>query len=360
MNVKNEDNSTNDCSTVLREGYLNQKSLRTRIWKTRWAVLKVDCLEYYKKRCKQLCSRISLVNCSITNHTEEETKREHTFKIVLSKENRAIIFQAASLSEKNYWICVIGAAIREIMRKPFDPNNLIDFGLNLSDILVSMEDSTAGLQLKRRNNIRCFSGKDAIDWLLNWHFAASRLQGLDICQRLTTDGYFQQIEPLQNSTEFQDKDFVLYAFSAVSNVQRLSIIEYLESSSETSESTSSGEESGDNQDRNYETLFVDIIRVKSNRRRNWRVRRAIFYKNLREIRLFSSGKSLSTDPKKALKVINLKKAEGIRLECVKDETITSKQNHVLVIKINRLRPVLIQCDNDFKRDQWIKLINKEE
>ncbi|CAD5124801.1 unnamed protein product [Dimorphilus gyrociliatus] len=358
MQVKNEDNAIDmSSSIVLKQGYLNQKNERTGRWKTRWTILKEDCLEYYRKRCKHLCSRIILSNCSVSNVNQNETKRENTFKVILSKKKRSVIFQAASDSEKNYWLSLIGAAIRELTRSSFDANNLVDLGYNLSEILVSMEDPTAGLQLKNRNNIRCFSGKEAIDWLLNWDFAPSRQKGFDICQQLTSGGYFQQIVPQQKAKDFQDRDFVMYAFSAVSSIRRISMIALLESSTEPSDSTSSGDESEDNLDRNRESLLIDIIRIKSNRRRNWRVRKAVLFQDPKEIRLYSSGKSLQTDYKKPLKVINLEESEAVCLEYVNDESISSKQNHVVVIKRKALRPVLLQCDNDYKRDNWIKLIN---
>jgi hypothetical protein len=81
------------------------------------------------------------------------------------------------------------------------------------DIVQAMQDSSAGVQLeetKRGKHIdKCFNGKDAIDWLISWYFASSRLEALQMASAMLRNGFFHAIDGANSTSRFS-KSLIAY------------------------------------------------------------------------------------------------------------------------------------------------------
>jgi hypothetical protein len=93
-----------------------------------------------------------------------------------------------------------------------------------------MIDDKTGLRLydhaiKKKVHQDCFSGKEAVDWLMNtWRERVpTRPEAIIIMQKLLEDGY---LEVIDGSDTFRDEDSFLATFS--SDLERLPVVKTLQ------------------------------------------------------------------------------------------------------------------------------------
>lgn len=95
---------------IVKSGYLLKQSKYLRTWKQRWIVLSNQYLCSYESQGGHMGSApteyLLLRDCSTVRSADDDTGKEHSFKIESS--DRTFYLVAASSQEKEAWIGVIG------------------------------------------------------------------------------------------------------------------------------------------------------------------------------------------------------------------------------------------------------------
>ena len=95
---------------IVKSGFLLKQSKYLRQWKQRWIVLSNQYLCSYETQGGHMGSApteyLLLRDCTTVKSADEETGKEHSFKVESSE--RTFYLTAGSAAEKESWIGVIG------------------------------------------------------------------------------------------------------------------------------------------------------------------------------------------------------------------------------------------------------------
>lgn len=96
---------------IIKEGFLEKRSRFLKGWRKRWIVLTPNYLTTFKSEgsYNSPTEQIPLAEFSSIFSADEELKRQNTFK--METMDREFFFTAASESERNEWISVLGQIV---------------------------------------------------------------------------------------------------------------------------------------------------------------------------------------------------------------------------------------------------------
>ncbi|XP_048843411.1 pleckstrin-like isoform X2 [Brienomyrus brachyistius] len=186
----------------VREGYLVKKRTLLNSWKVVWVILSDDGVEIYRKKVDSTPkAMIPLKGAKLSSTCQDFLKRTFVFKISTPKSHDHF-FQATHLEEMEVWVKDIQKTIAgldggmKFARRSVRRASQLPSTVNISELYNSMKDQNTGIKEKKlernkRTFNQCFTGSQAVDWLVSQGRARNRTEALMLATGLLDEGYLQ-------------------------------------------------------------------------------------------------------------------------------------------------------------------------
>ncbi|KJE96209.1 hypothetical protein CAOG_06565 [Capsaspora owczarzaki ATCC 30864] len=190
-------NSPLKCGFLVKKGHIRHN------WKMRWFVLHNSRLEYYQTPTDtEPVNVIPLDGCRVDTHPYDKRKRRYIFCLTTAA-GLEYRFHASNRDEMMAWTQAIDRAISNFWPSQQQARP----ASKAEEIIIAMKDHEAGIKLsdktvRLKTHRNCFSGADAVAWLLSWNFAASREQATQVAQKLLAESWISSTS--RKVTEFVD------------------------------------------------------------------------------------------------------------------------------------------------------------
>ncbi|XP_072560003.1 pleckstrin-like [Paramormyrops kingsleyae] len=341
----------------IREGYLVKKRTLLNSWKVVWVILSDDGVEIYRKKADSSPkAMIPLKGAKLISTCQDFLKRTFVFKISTPKSHDHF-FQATHLEEMEVWVKDIQKTISgldggmKFARRSVRRASQLPSTVNMSELYNSMKDQNTGIKEKKlernkRTFNQCFTGSQAVDWLVSQGRARNRTEALMLATGLLNEGYLQPAgEVPKKAAEMQSVSVLL---------DQLDAFYYFADSGFFSEGYSSDEDTVTKEEFKGIIIKQGCLVMQGHRRKTWKVRKFILRGSPPYLHYYDPTKD-GGDP---LGSINLRGSVVTAVDHLPDAKKNDEAANLFEIITSDEIHYFLQATTAKERKEWIQAIHE--